>query len=463
MALAHPYQSMPLTEYGARLIDDVLIRHPFVLVSVDTGGGKTFMAIHAIARVIPDAHLLVLTTKKQVDANHWNDSIDSYNQVTGSRVTYEVTNYEQLTQKKTYAALYNKLFNFPKNHPRQRVFIILDEGQRVKGTHAKVARKLIRMSKLSSVAAVLALTATAASNSIIDTTNYLIFAGFYRNPTDFNKQHVKFLDDYYQPIVKDKNGRVDMGLLINPQQILAQLAEITVAIDTESLKPPLHYYEKVFEYDKATQKAYRQIKKDYLAGAYESVQAAIKAQREFIATHADQRHAYIKQLIDNPHRPQTPILFFYAYVIEQEALTAFLQKNYPDFDIVRIDGRIRHSAALKAASKPKSPKTFVLIQYRAGGEGLNAEWSSMTIFYTPTDSFQSFKQAMGRNRRAFQKGDVYQFRLVVDHTLNSHMWYDIIDNKQVFSKSLQTQFLNDTDTLSKTLPTRNDPATYMHP
>ena len=46
------YESRPLTELGAKMIDKKLHKQKVVLLKIDTVGGKTFMAIHAIGRIM---------------------------------------------------------------------------------------------------------------------------------------------------------------------------------------------------------------------------------------------------------------------------------------------------------------------------------------------------------------------------------------------------------------------------
>ena len=434
MALEHPYEPRDSTEYGANEIIKILAQNRLALVNVGTGGGKTFMAIRAAAKKLPKVNLFVLTTKKQVDAHHWEDSIDSYNKVTGSDITYTVTNYEHIRTPKHFKPTL-EMVSKVQDRP---TILILDECQRMKGySSTSTSKSIIALSRLDNVIRTIGLSATLASNSILDACNYLILAGYYTSKTQFLNHHVKFFDDHFQPIVKDFSGNISPELINNYSQLVQLIDHITVTINTENKVPQRKAWQKIFKYDKATQKEYRQIIKDYKLGVYDSVQTAIMAEREFVALHAGQRNQYVKELITDKNRPNTPILIFYQYTIERETLWDYIKKELPDYEVKTIAGDTKKLDV----SKPKNPKTIFLIQYRAGGEGLNAPWSRFTIFYTPTNSYQDFKQAQGRNRRAGSTETVYQVRLIVDKTINAHMWYDIIDNKQRFTKKLEAQLV----------------------
>lgn len=434
--LEHPYEPRESTESAADKIINVLAYSKVALVNVGTGGGKTFMSIRAVAKKAPKVHLLVLTTKKQVDAKHWDDSIDSYNQVMNSDITYTVINYEKARSKSHYPKLVNQL-NSIKDRP---IVMILDECQRIKGyTSSNTSKAVINISRLPNVIRTIGLSATLASNSILDACNYLILAGFYTSKTQFLNQHAKYFDDHFQPIVKDYQGNISSAMINDYEQLVNRIDSITITIDTEDKVPPRKAWQKIFKYDNATQKEYRHIIKDYKEGVYDSVNAALMAERNFVAEHAEEKNEYVKSLITNPSRPNTPILIFYQYTIEREQLQAYIEEEMPGYDILIIAGKMKKSVSMK---KPENPKTIFLIQYRAGGEGLNAPWSRFTIFYSPTNSYQDFKQAQGRNRRAGSTELVYQVRLVVDKTINAHMWFEIIDNKQQFTNKLQQELVD---------------------
>lgn len=451
MGLAHPYEPRESTDKMANLIDQTLGKHywlngqerllKFCLVTVGTGGGKTFMSIHAAGRVIPNAHLMIFTTKKQLDANHWQDSVDSYNEVSGTKLTYTVANYEKLVHPGTLKPLTDKILACDKK--QQPVVMILDEAHKVKNSVAQSSKALRNLKDHPCVMGLIALSATPIGNSLIDAIHYLILAGYYNYRQNFYDDQVRMFDEHFQPIVKDFDGTIRMEYFKKPQQLLDQLNSFTIAIDTKNLLPPVNHLDVEFTYDKETQKDYRQINKDYHNGVYDSIQQAIKAQREFIADHAAGRNLYLSGILNNSSRPNDPVLIFYKYVVEFNSLMEHLETNHPDWDIVRIDGRTKKKDKIKIA-KPDNPKTVFLIQYKAGAEALNAEWSHTSVFYAPTDSSSEYEQAKGRNVRAFQKGTVYHFRFIVNKTLNEHLWREVVDQKTKFTKKMQQEFIDHT-------------------
>lgn len=431
------YHQSNATDAGAKQMIKVLLEHPIVVNTSDTGAGKTFMSIRTIGVVDPTAHILVFTTKKQVDSKNWEDSIDSYNQeVHKANLTYTVINYEQLREKKRQKELIKKL----KKHLNQSLYMIVDESQKIKNPTSKNFKHVIAITKMPNFKRTICLTATPASESLLNLCSYLILAGYYKNKTDFNRQHVIRYDKYFQPIIKDYSGTIHNEWLVNYRQIIAQFDSIQVFIDTTKLRPPTLYKEIKFHFDKDTQKAYRQIKKDYINGVYESIASANAAQRNFIAEHDEHRKKVLSKIIDDPTRPTGPVLIFYQYNSERDSLLKYFSNHHQDYKIFQINGDHKYDVR-----NTPPEKSLFLCQYQAASEGLNASWSHCSVFYTPTYSWEKFKQAMGRNTRAYQQGTTYHFRFVVMKTINQHYWYDLIDNKQNFTTELMEQYLTNDD------------------
>lgn len=442
--MADKFQLMTSTDSIAKNVDQRLIKSRFVMVAVGTGGGKTYIGIHAVGRIIPDAHIIVFAPKKKVDEKDWDKSIDSYNDVMGTDLVYDVFNYELLVHGKHVKKI-NDLFHqyTLKKCPKKRhIVILLDEAHRIKDPTSKTSKSIQRLSNHVSCKRVIGLSATPVSNSYMDAVAYFILSGFYTSKTQFMRRHVKFYDEYNQPIVKRQDGTIDRNLFYEPDNLDVLMQHIFIDVDLEHLKPKRHGRTIEMDYPKETLKAYRKIKKDYRDGVYEHVQEALSAMRTFIAENADQKNAALSTILNNSFITR-PVLIFYSYNAELDALRAYLDEHHADFDRIEINGQTRIKE--EDLQEPKNPRTIFLIQYRSGSEGLDAKWSNVTVFYAPTNMYQAFKQAMGRNVRANQKtGDVYQFRLCMNNTLDADTW-EILEKKQDFTNELMQKYMHDAD------------------
>lgn len=433
------YEPRKSTELGAEKIDHILHHQKICLLNVGTGGGKTYMSIHAIGKIAMKgngkANVLVITTSKQKDTQAFQESFKAYNDYYHLKLNAFVTNYDQLTAPLHFRDAYD----WVKAKPKHSVVMILDEAHYIKNPTSNRSKMVTYISKLPAVAKIIAATATPVSNSLLDGMTYLILAGYYKNKTRFLKQHVRNFDQYHQPIVKDRSGKVDLNCFDDYNLILRRLNSITVKIDTKHMLPKRIGSDVTFQFDRPTQHAYRQIQQNWREGVYDSISQAIAEQRRFVALHAKQRLVYLAKVIKSPKRPQTPIFIFYQYQEDLHVLTAFLQKNFPEYHLRFINGQTKRG--VNQSIKPKSNQTIVLAQYQAAGEAINAPWSSLTIFYGPAQSAEKYQQAKGRNRRAMQTGDVYHIRFIVKNTISDHMWHYIIDNKEKFTKELAQKMI----------------------
>lgn len=425
----------PSTEEGATRIDEVWTHDRFALGYMGTGAGKTFMSIHAVGKIADYVHLIVITNKSQLDANYWQKSIDAYNKATNKHLAYDVYNYDILVRPKHQKEILKMI-----NSLKQPACLILDEADTIANPTSKTFRFVRKIHEMPQIYRTVGLTATAIRNSILDACSYLILAGYYANKSQFYGYHVVKYDYFNNPVIKDKDGHQDLNLLNDPQRIISLLQRITVTVDTSKYMPKTYRYDYVFEYDPDTLQEYKQIKQDYKDGVYESPQKAIKAQIDFVAQHAKQQLAMLKQIIDNPNRPQTPILIFYQYDSELETLQEFIESTYADdFTIKYING---HNTK-KEFVKPKETNTIFIIQYQSGGRGNDADWSSLSIFFSPSNGRTAYRQAVGRNIRAFQTGTTFQFRFIVKDTISAHKWFTSVDANQKFTSEFMRKYLAD--------------------
>ena len=429
------YESRKLTEIGANALDNVYrAGHHNALLITGTGGGKTFMSIHALGKLADSINVLVFSIRSVIDNKQWEESFDAYNQATNHHLEYAIFNYEKLDSKSYRNNILNSI-----RFSSKPVAIILDEAHKIANPTAKRSKFIFQLNLDPKVKTMMCLTATSINNSLLDACSYLILDYQYKNKTDFYNQHVKSYDKFYQPIVKDRKGNRTLAVYNNPGKILTLLKNITVNVDTESVIPPLKSYDLVFEMPKHIKREYNQIQRDYKKGLIENSQQRISMQHDFLATHATQRLNALAQLIDSPDRVQTPILIFYQYVSEYQKLYNYLKVHYgKKYHIKAINGSSKKIDIRKAPPK----NTLFLIQYQAGATGLNAQWSSISVFFTPPMSNINYEQAKGRNRRAYQKGTVYQFRFIVKNTINAFTWWDIVDNKLEFSNMIYNKYLD---------------------
>lgn len=403
-------------------------RNPkMALLTVKTGGGKTYGAIHTFGTLFPNAVLLVFTTSKVSDSKQWQKSVKDYNQVIGTNLKIICYNYEKLVSQKFLNNLFARLSSYLK-YP---IVLVLDEVHRIKlagsGKLSKRSKILMEIAKQDFIKTTLGLSATAFSNSYLDVAPYLIIAGYYSSKTQFMKKHIKRFNEYFQPIVTDIHGNISRNAFKDPDQIDYQIRQISTYVDTSQYLPKLTAKNITFELNKEDKYFYNQVMRDYKDGIYEFPIQARMAQEKALATYlATQKDAYLISILEQRKQNKfdnikAPVLIFYQYTRCFNHLNKLLHYLYPDYDIIAVNGKSKLDT--DELSKPKKNNSIYLIQYEAGGEGLDWQWSNLSIFYEAPVRYEKFVQAKGRNlRNKSQMTHVYHYYFEYLHTFDSERW-----------------------------------------
>lgn len=423
-----------------KLLESYQRNNKIAILTVKTGGGKTYGAIHTFGSIMPNATLLVFTTAKIVKSKQWERSVKDYNQVMHTNLKIICTNYDKLVSQKSINDIYQRLrlIHF------QQVVLILDEVHRIKlagnGKISKRSTMILKLAKQPFITTVLGLSATAFSNSYLDVAPYLVMAGYYRNKTEFLRKHIKKYDKYRQPVVTDDMGRITRDAFYFPEIIDAEIKSISVYVDTSQYKPLVHTYHEYFKLNRDERHLYNMIEDAYRNKEYEyPIQARMDQERMLAQAIPTQKDIYLIGLINMQtqgifNHLVTPILIFYQYTSVCIHLRNLLHQNFPNRQIVMINGRAKVSNDV--LKKPPADDAIYLVQYEAGGEGLDWQWSNISIFYESPVRYEKFVQAKGRNvRNKSQMPVVYQFELEFINTLDSERW-ETNRNKKDFTNDI---------------------------
>lgn len=438
-----------------KLLESYQRNNKIAILTVKTGGGKTYGAIHTFGSIMPNATLLVFTTAKIVKSKQWERSVKDYNQVMHTNLKIICTNYDKLVSQKSINDIYQRLrlIHF------QQVVLILDEVHRIKlagnGKISKRSTMILKLAKQPFITTVLGLSATAFSNSYLDVAPYLVMAGYYRNKTEFLRKHIKKYDKYRQPVVTDDMGRITRDAFYFPEIIDAEIKSISVYVDTSQYKPLVHTYHEYFKLNRDERHLYNMIEDAYRNKEYEyPIQARMDQERMLAQAIPTQKDIYLIGLINMQtqgifNHLVTPILIFYQYTSVCIHLRNLLHQNFPNRQIVMINGRAKVSNDV--LKKPPADDAIYLVQYEAGGEGLDWQWSNISIFYESPVRYEKFVQAKGRNvRNKSQMPVVYQFELEFINTLDSERW-DTNRNKKDFTNDISKRtFLKHIKKVKKT-------------
>ena len=78
-----------------------------------------------------------------------------------------------------------------------------------------------------------------------------------------------------------------------------------------------------------------------------------------------------------------------------------------------------------------------MAQIQAGGAGIELQYNTEVIFFSPTWSYQDYSQSSGRAYRIGQKNKVTVYKYISNRTIEERV-YARLDEKQDFAEKLLT-------------------------
>lgn len=322
--------------------------------------------------------LYIITTAHKRDTLEWE----------GEMVPFLLSTDEN-KQKELYSSkvVVDSWNNIKKYQDIKNSFFIFDE-QRVVGSGAWVNAFL----KIAKVNDWILLSATPG-DTWVDYIPVFIANGFYKNRTEFNREHVIFSRFSKYPKIE---RYYNTGRLIKfRNQIL---------VDMDFNRKTIAHHEDVFvDYDRfKTKEAIRTRWDPFKDKPIEQASELCYILRRIVNLD-DSRIVALMEIIDK--HPKA--IIFYNFDYELETLRN-LFSNYLKPDVFEIGEWNGH----KHQPVPTTPNWVYLVQYTAGAEGWNCITTDTIIFYSQNYSYKTLTQACGRiDRLNTPYTDLYYYHL----------------------------------------------------
>jgi SNF2 family DNA or RNA helicase len=124
------------------------------------------------------------------------------------------------------------------------------------------------------------------------------------------------------------------------------------------------------------------------------------------------------------------VIVFYNYISERKAILKALEKSGKN--ILRYDGD-QHDTLPASDSKIKN--TVLVAHYKSASTGLNLQWANVTIYFSPTYSYQEFEQSIGRTHRNGQTKKCLYYLFNTRNTVDRQIW-QCLREKRDFNEKL---------------------------
>lgn len=213
--------------------------------------------------------------------------------------------------------------------------------------------------------------------------------GFYRNKTEFAREHIVY--NRFTKYQKVERYLVTGKLARLRSQILIPM-EFT-------RKTTAHHEKIVCEWDRDLYRSVMRTHFDpYTNEPIDSASKFCYTLRRIVNSDLSRQRAFLELLEDHPR-----VIIFYNFTYELEALRALLSGTGM---IVREWNGEKHELV------PEGPAWAYLVQYSAGAEAWNCITTDTIIFYSQTYSFKQLTQACGRiDRVNTPYEDLYYYHL----------------------------------------------------
>lgn len=388
---------------------------PSWLFALDTGTGKTILSIHHYLKYMEGEPVLIVAPAQKVKEGGWEREIQRVSDYYGIEIEYDIISYGVLAKK----------WNLYKGW-----FVIFDECHYVKNPTSQRGKAALNLTRVSTNFSLLS--ATPSSNGWGDTINYFLMFGFYRNKTQFMREHAiyrtLFLGDRQVKKVDDWKGKDQLKQLY--QSISVKLSK-DECLDL----PPIIFKDVHFN----RSKEYEVIRKNRVLElpnetiAYDNVMKLQHGLR-FYANQTN-KLAYTEMIAEST---EENIVIFYYYQSEKETLIKSMKKL--NKKVYEISGKTNELPERTKWDKLKNSVT--LVQYQAGAAGIELQYANIVIFYTPTYSFQDYDQALGRAYRNGQTKKVTVYRYITKRTIEENI-YAALSEKKDFTEELFKQYIKE--------------------
>lgn len=403
-------------------------------MAADLGTGKTLMSLAKWSRTRKPGHkLLVVAPAAKIRTGDWEDEAVRWFM---SETDKDMTPYDPSKKYKnpmpdiTYISYESlRLMDRATKRPRHWQFcaarnggqvydVIADECHALKNPTSKQSKAIQEIKKSGGM--FIGLSGTPMPNGWIDFAGYSVLFGFTKGITEFKKKYCVF---------QDFKGFPELVKYINIPEMEAQLSRVAFKLSREQAAelPSRHMIGVNIAMDSKTAKRYqtmRLTKKDPRSGELldNSSRLLSVLRQSTTASRIDQLISIVNDTSDN-------VIIFYNYITERKAILEALKKT--DKTILRYDGEAHDKLP---ASDANISNTILLAHYKSASTGLNLQWANVTVYFSPTYSYQEFEQSIGRTHRNGQTKRCIYYLFNVKTTVDRTVWQCLQDKRDFNDK-----------------------------
>jgi SNF2 family DNA or RNA helicase len=395
------------------------------IMAADLGTGKTLMSLAHWDRQMTGNRLLIVAPASKIRTEDWENEAQRYFTNMGVRKNYD---YDGVVEYISYESL--RLMDKETRRPRHWKFtgarnggivydVIADECHALKNPQSKQSKAIYEIVRSGGL--FIGLTGTPLPNGWIDFAGYSKIFGFTKGITEFKKKYCR---------IQDFKGFPEIIGYNNTEELDEQFKSVAKKLSREDARelPSRQMIACHIEMNKKISRRYYELKitrQDNKTG--EILDNNTRLLSVLRQTTTDGRLDKLMSIVDDT---SDNIVIFYNYISERQAILKALSKT--DKHILRYDGDVHDKLP---ASDANISNTVLLAHYKSASTGLNLQWANVTIYFSPTYSYQEFEQSIGRTHRNGQTKKCLYYLFNVKNTVDRDIW-DCLREKRDFSEKL---------------------------
>lgn len=397
---------------------------PSCIMAADLGTGKTLMSLAHWERQGTGRPLLIVAPASKIrtgdweaEARRWFPHSNGYFGEVEPNITYISYESLRLMDKQTRRPRH---WQFCATRNGGEVYdVIADECHALKNPQSKQSKAIYEIKQSGGL--FIGLSGTPMPNGWIDFAGYSKLFGFVRGITEFKNKYCRIQDykgfpeiiGYNQvPEMESQLSRIAYRLSREQAAELPSRRMFGVNIELPAKDMKRYITCKVTRQDPNTQEILDN-----------SSRLLSVLRQSTVNGRLDNLLSVVNDTSDN-------IVVFYNYISERQAILKTLAKT--DKKILRYDGE-KHDK-LPAADADIS-NTILVAHYKSASTGLNLQWANVTIYFSPTYSYQEFEQSIGRTHRTGQTKKCLYYLFNVRGTVDKTIW-NCLRDKRDFNEKL---------------------------
>ena len=394
------------------------------IMAADLGTGKTLMSLAHWERQATGHKLLIVAPASKIRTGDWEEEArrwfpfsNGYFGDVQPDITYISYESLRLMDRKTKRPRH---WQFTAKRNGGIVYdVIADECHSLKNPQSKQSKAVLEIKQSGGL--FIGLSGTPMPNGWIDFAGYSKLFGFTQGITEFKKRFC---------VYQDFKGFPELVKYINTETLEYQLSRVAFKLSRELAAelPSRKLMGINIQMDKKTSKLYQTIrltKKDPRTG-----ELMDNSSRMLSVLRQSTTEARLDNLVSIVNDSSDNMLVFYNYKSERAAILKALEKSGKN--ILRYDGDVHDTLPTSDAN---ITNTVLVAHYKSASTGLNLQWANVTIYFSPTYSYQEFEQSIGRTHRNGQTKKCLYYLFNVKTTIDKTVW-DCLRDKRDFNEKL---------------------------